>query len=238
MSRPEPTDGTTRALLLCGVFAGPFFTLSWLIQGAIRPDYSPLRHPISSLAIGESGWVQTATFIVTGLLVVALAFGLRRVLLARNAPARLAPILITAIGLGLIGAGLFVTDPMNGYPPGTPLLPADYSVAGRLHRSLSALVFLALPTLCFVFARLLARWKEAGWSAYSWGTGGAFIAAFVASTLGFLQIGGLESYAGLLQRTTLTIGWTWMMLLALHLLPSQNGPSIESNPLESLFPNP
>ena len=44
------------------------FTLAWLLQGMTRADYDPARHPVSSLAIGELGWIQRATFLVTGVL--------------------------------------------------------------------------------------------------------------------------------------------------------------------------
>jgi len=36
-----------RRLLACGIIVPLFFSSVFLIEGAIRPDYSPLRHPIS-----------------------------------------------------------------------------------------------------------------------------------------------------------------------------------------------
>jgi hypothetical protein len=56
----------TRGLLSCGVAAGPVFVTAFVIQGAIREGYRPSRHPVSSLALGPGGWVQTANFAVTG----------------------------------------------------------------------------------------------------------------------------------------------------------------------------
>jgi hypothetical protein len=50
--------GLTKALLVCGMAAGPLFTLAWLVEGATRANYDPLRYPISSLSIGDSGWMQ------------------------------------------------------------------------------------------------------------------------------------------------------------------------------------
>ena len=47
---------TTRVLLVCGTIAGPFFTVMWFIAGATRPHCNPLRHPISSLALGNAGY--------------------------------------------------------------------------------------------------------------------------------------------------------------------------------------
>jgi hypothetical protein len=72
-------DVKTKVLLVCGAIAGPLFTLAWIVEGATRANYNPLRHPISSRSISDAGWTQVTTFIVTGLLMLAFAFGLRRV---------------------------------------------------------------------------------------------------------------------------------------------------------------
>jgi hypothetical protein len=128
------------------------------------------------------------------------------------------PLLIGAVALGLLGAGIFVTDPLNGYPPGTPNLPLQYSVPGRLHRLFSALVFLGLPIACFVFARLFARWGARRWQMYSIVTGSAFVVMFIVTSAGYGGGEGLVQYAGLFQRITLTIGWAWLTLLALSML--------------------
>jgi hypothetical protein len=148
---------------------------------------------------------------------LACAFGLRRIPGIR-AGSIWGPILIGAIGIGLFGAGMFVTDPMNGYPPGTPDLLLQYSLTGRLHRLFSALVFLGLPGACFVFARLFARRGERRWSLYSRVTGIGFLLMFIVTSAAFAQVPGLVNYAGLFQRITLTIGWVWLTLLPIFLL--------------------
>src|SRR5690349_3818837 len=104
----------TRRLLLCGVIGPVIFVVSFLVQGALRPGYDPLRHPVSSLSFGPTGWVQMATFWLTGLLVLAYAVGLRRAGCGWWTPA-----LIGLVGLGLMGAGFFAADPFSGYPPGS-----------------------------------------------------------------------------------------------------------------------
>lgn len=220
-SRRLRADPLTRALLLCGAAAGPFFTLVYLVLGATRVDYDPLRHPVSSLAIGPDGWTQSGNFFVTGALTLAFAIGLWR-LLRRPGGSTWMPILIAIMGLGLIGAGAFVTDPMNGYPPGTVLLSMDYTFPGRMHRTLSALVFVALPAACFVLARYFGRTDRRGWATYSTATGFAFIALFVITSLGFGQIGGLPAVAGLLQRLTLIVGFAWMTAIAVALWRAEN----------------
>ena len=219
MSRSTVIDSKTRLLLICGALAGPFFTILWFITGLNRANYDPLRHPISSLAIGDSGWTQVANFIITGVLTLALAFGLRSALGSRGG-SKWGVIWMTAIGIGFLGAALFVTDPMNGYPPGTPLLLMQPTAIGRLHRLFSALVFFGIPGAAFSLGGLFARNGERTWATYSRGTAIAFIVMFVLTSIGFAQVEPLVKSAGLLQRMTLLIGLTWMTLLPLHLLKS------------------
>ncbi|MGZ3611428.1 MAG: DUF998 domain-containing protein, partial [Ktedonobacteraceae bacterium] len=70
----------TKILLICGVIAGPLFVTTLLIEGVTRANYNPWRHPGSSLALGDFGWVQDINFLVGGLLILAFAIGLRHLL--------------------------------------------------------------------------------------------------------------------------------------------------------------
>jgi hypothetical protein len=209
----------TRALLVCCAVAGLLFTVAWLGEGAARPDYDPLQHPISSLSIGEGGWVQIASFILTGLLVLAFSIGLRRAL--RGSGPVWGPLLMGLVGVGLIGAGIFVTDPLNGYPPGTPRIPTERTAHGIVHDLFGIPFFLGLPVTCFVFARLFARWGGRRWAAYSACSGFAMLAAFFLARLGMRQVPGFADIAGLfglLQRINVIIGFAWITLLAVHML--------------------
>jgi hypothetical protein len=110
---------TTKTLLACGAIAGPLFTLASILEGATRAHYHPLRHPVSSLELGDFGWTQRANFLVAGGLTLAFAIGLRRALRPLGG-STWGPLLVGAHAIGLLGAGIFVTDPVSGYPPGTP----------------------------------------------------------------------------------------------------------------------
>ncbi|MBE1585514.1 DUF998 domain-containing protein [Nonomuraea angiospora] len=209
-----PGDPTPRRLLLCGVVAGPLFVVAFLVQGALRPHYDPLRHPVSSLALGPGGWVQAVTFVVAGLLTLAFAAGLRRAL--RRV---WGPVLVGVWGGGLVGAGLFTTDPVSGYPPGTPgLLPEYGSTHAALHDYLSLAGFVALIAACLVFAVGFARKRELGWAAYSAASGAGFTVAMALATIAFSQAPALVAHGGLYQRVAITIGWAWLTLLALRTL--------------------
>lgn len=207
----------TRTLLWCGVVAGPLFTVAFLLEGATRPDYSPIRHPVSSLALGPAGWTQTANFVVTGLLVVAYGIGIRRALREDGRRSFFGPLLIACSGIGLVGSGVFVTDPISGYPPGTPAV-GDPTLTGSLHDLFALPIFLGWPIVFFVFARRFAGWGERRWVWYSLASGVAFVVLFVLASLGFSQVAGFAELGGLLQRATIVVGLAWLTLYAVHLL--------------------
>ena len=206
----------TRRLLSCGLAAGPLFVLAFLIEGAIKSDgYDVLRHPVSSLALGEHGWMQTANFLVCGTLTVLFAIGLWRSRLV----SRVGAVLIGIWGVGLIGAGLFVTDPVSGYPVGTPAT-SDYTTVGALHDRFSLPAFLALAVAQVVLARGRG-WK---WSVYSLLSAAGFIVAFLLASAGFSQTEPWVDVAGLLQRLTVIIGWTWIAVLAIRVRSRLSSP--------------
>ncbi len=60
--------------------AGPSDLTVGVLQGLVRDGFDFARHPLSVLANGPGGWIETANFVITGALVVATAVGFRRVL--------------------------------------------------------------------------------------------------------------------------------------------------------------
>jgi len=67
----------TKWLLAAGIIAGPLFLMVPLIEMFTRPGFDIKRHAISMLSLGNLGWIQITTFILTGLLTVACAVGMR-----------------------------------------------------------------------------------------------------------------------------------------------------------------
>jgi hypothetical protein len=218
----QSTRNKPALLLVSGAVAGPLFSLAWLVQGLVRTDYDAMRHAVSSLSVGEWGWIQIATFIVTGSFVLAFAVGLRR-LLQPPSGSTWGPVLIGLMGIGLIGSGVFVTDPLNGYPPGMPIIPTERTLHGILHDLFGVPFFLGVPIACLVFARLFVSKGERGWAWYSRASGISMFAVFFVARLGFRLLAAypaLAAYFGLLQRITITIGLAWLTLLAVHMMKS------------------
>lgn len=215
-SFPQAIDLKTRLLLICGAMAGPLFSIAWCIQGLTRDSYDPMRHPISALSLGEFGWTQVANFIVTGILTLVLAVGLRRAF-QLGGRATWIPTLITIVGIGFLGTGFFATDPLSGYPLGTPAMLLPPTLIGSLHLLFASFIF-GLPIACLMMARLFDDQGERNWAIYSKITAVGFAIVYILAMAGFLQVPGLVNYAGLLQRISVIIGLTWMTFLPIYLL--------------------
>jgi hypothetical protein len=214
---PSRSAVWTRRLLHCGLAAGPVFVTAFLAEGAARDGYRPLRHPVSSLALGPGGWVQSANFAVTGILFLAGAAGLSRA----DEPAigtRAGPVLIGAAGAGLIGSAIFPTDPVSGYPPGTPDLPGAPSRAGTVHNLAAIPVFLGLPAAAAGSSWRSFRIGQRGFGLYSAGTAITMLAAMALAAAGFSQSPRLVHLGGLFQRASIVTGFAWLTALSARAL--------------------
>jgi hypothetical protein len=208
--RPGRLAGQIRRLLRCGGWAGPVFTATLLAEGAVRDGYQPLRHPVSSLALGPRGWIQTANFTVTGVLSLAGAAGLR---LAgdRLAGSRAGPIMVAAAGAGLIAAAAFRTDPVGGYPPGTPDTPAKFSHAGTAHNLAAIPVFFGLPAAAADYGwRSWRAGQPPGFAIYCAATAVTMPVTAALAGAGFSQSSRLRGYGGLFQRASIITGFAWL----------------------------
>jgi Protein of unknown function (DUF998) len=171
-------DGTTRTrrLLTCGVVAGPFFIILAALQVAFRDGFDLTRHPLSLLSLGDLGWIQITNFVVSGLLSIACAFGVRRAMQPGRG-ATWGPLLLGVYGVGLVVAGVFVADASMGFPPGAPEgTPDTLSWHAILHGVGTALAFPSLVVACFVVVRRFVALKQRWWAAYSATTGVAALA--------------------------------------------------------------
>jgi Protein of unknown function (DUF998) len=145
----------TTQLRACGIAAGPLFLVVWAGQAFIRDGFEPSRHPISLLALGGAGWIQITNFVLTGTLYVAASVGLRD-----RGP--WLPRFVGAFGIGLILAGVFVTDPGAGFPPGAPEGRGEVSWHGVLHEVGFGVAQFAWIAAAIVVARRstgVARWS-------------------------------------------------------------------------------
>ena len=205
----------TRTALWCGAVAGPLFLLVATLLGATRRRYDATRLPISLLAVGRYGWTQIANFVLCGILMVVFAAGLHFALEGRGAT--WGPIMFALIGMGLVGAGLFATDPGRGFPPFGEAEPGP-TLHGHFHDVFSLLVFAGFPAAAFVMAAHFTGHGEHRWAVGTRVCGWVLAAGFVVVLVAFNREGALADVAGVIQRVWLAAAFGWLTAVSIHVL--------------------
>jgi hypothetical membrane protein len=170
----------------------------------LRSGFSLADQPISFLMLGDLGFLERATFLLTAGLVVTFALGLRR----QGTVGRWVPRLLIGLGVGLAIAGLFPPDPGFGFPAGTPSgPPAETTYRSALHGVGFALSFLSFAIACAVYAR---RAFQRGDTTFGWYT--------CLSAAGALALGMWPGEGGLAVRDLIAAAllWAWVTALALQ----------------------
>ena len=206
-------SAATVRLLACAIAGSSLFVVAVLVQSFTRAGFDPRVHALSMLALGDLGWIQTLTFVLSGALILASVTGFRRAL----SPGRgriWGPVLIGLFGVGLIWGGLFPTDAGLGFPDGAPAGIPEPTVIGTLHNLSPTLVAVSLVAACIVLARRFAGMKRWGWMAYCIATPVAYLLlGFVAFPLGdfrWVLAGG-------------AIIWVWPAVIAWDLIREVRG---------------
>jgi hypothetical protein len=200
---------STRRLLVGGVLAGPLYLVVGLAQAVLRDGFDLMRHPLSVLANGPSGWVQTANFVISGLLVVGAAVAISRAV--RPRPVALS-MFVAAFGAGMLVAAIFPADPVDGFPPGTPEgPPTSITTAGLIHFAAAALAFVSLGISCFLGARAMARLNARALMRLSLLSGLAVLLGFFGGIFSGVAAGVLGIWF------SVVVGWAWLSIVSLHL---------------------
>jgi len=205
----SPAGRVTRSLLGYGVIAGPLYVVVSLAQALTRDGFDPGRHAWSLLANGDWGWIQVANLVVTGLMTVAAAVGLRRALVTGRGRTW-APVLIGAYGVSLVGAGVFRADPVQGFPVGAPET-TTMSWHGGMHFALGGVGFACLIAACFVLGSRFARGGQRGLAVFSRITGVVFLAGFLGIASGSHGPTTLAFVAAVM------LVWAWLATVCAHL---------------------
>ena len=200
-----------QTLLACGVASGPLFYIVAVVQMFTRSGFDIRHHAISLLSLGNLGWIQITNFIVTGVLAILCAVGMRLVL----HPGRggtWGPLLIGIYGVGLIVGGIFHPDPGLGFPPGAPAgMPTAMSWHAVLHSIFFYTAFLSLIVACFVFVRRFTSQGRRGWGIYCAATGVATPLLIVLGT-------SITNWAGVLFAIAGMVAFGWVSAIAARLI--------------------
>ena len=194
-------------LVLIGAVTAVIFVVVLLVEGSRRPGYDPTYHTGSELSLGDRGWIQVANFLQLGVGTFAFAVGVYRAL---NTP--IGAVLLAIFGLGMVAAGVFLPDPIRGYPPGSPVGTRDgVSWHHRAHDVIGGPVaFFAIFGACLVLAGRL----DGVWRLYTLLTGVVGLVLSFGTALAYQRD---AAKTGLVQRALILVYWSWIVLLGLHL---------------------
>ena len=197
---------STRWLLGCGLVAGPFYLALGLVQAFTREGFSFSRHPLSVLSNGHGGWLLVANFVLTGLMVIAAALGLRRVLGAKS---KALQGFLSGYGASMLVAAVFRADPMDGFPVGTPVgPPTSISTSGLVHFAAGGIGFLCLAVSCFLAARAMSRLNARALARLSFWSG-------LIVAVGFFGSAAIPNSSPVLGIwIAVVVGWAWLSILS------------------------
>lgn len=192
-----------RLLLHSGIAAALLFFIVPTILVFTRRGFDLERHAISMLSLGEGGWMMKAVFIVSGLLVMASAWGLHQEL-ARGLGGIVAPLLVGGYGVGLVLAGIYDAPEGHGFPPGIPEdLPPVMTAAAKLHSLAFMIAFGSLILSCFVFALHFWQMERLFWAVASLIAGGA-LPLLIGLGISMTIAPGIAFYWAAM------LGWLWL----------------------------
>lgn len=225
--RATRTSRRVSRQIASGVAAGPLFIAAFTAIGARTAGYDWRRHAVSSLTNGRAGWLQRANFVLAGSLYSRAAAGLAR----SGAPSPIAgPRAVSALagaaGVGLIGSGVFVTDPVGGFPPGSrgdiahaeATRGSPRTRAGDLHNLCAIPIFVGIPAAALACAGSAVRAGKHGWAAYSAASALLMAGSFVLMGAAFAGEPCLAGHAGTYQRISIISGFGWLSALSARAL--------------------
>lgn len=198
----------TRALLACGLVAGPVYVTVTMIEALTRDGFDLRHHRFSWLTTGDLGWIHQSNMVMVGLLTVLLAVGVRQ--MARTGRGAVwGPRLLGLFGVAYIIGGLLTADPVAGFPPGTTPEMVHTTWQGAVQNASRGASSLLLIATSLVFAGWFAAEGRRG---LAWFYGAAIPIVFVALTVvGFATGGNPVALA------FLATPWIWVTALAVHL---------------------
>lgn len=192
-----PVPGPLLRWLTLGVAGTVLFLVIYVVEGATRPHYNAWQQTISSLSFGPLGWIQRADFLLCGASVLLLALVWRRIL--RGGVGGLWYPMIHGIeGLGLLGVGIFIYDPV--------------------HTACLILIVAAMSLSLLVIAWRF--WRTPNWR--RWGVFSLVCGLWPNVVMPFFIIGlyghtALSPYAGLFERLATSPDIVWGVALLIPL---------------------
>jgi hypothetical protein len=134
-------------------------------------------------------------------------------------------VLVAGVGIGLIGSGVFVTDPVGEFPPRWPDEDSSHDPGtnlaaptreGLLHNLCAVPIFVGIPIAGLASAATAMRSSDYSWACYSAASGLIMVASFVIFGRAFGSASDLDGKGGIFQRISIASGFGWLTALSLR----------------------
>lgn len=185
--------------------AGMFlFAVIAIVLHVFPTGYNPLRNPLSDYATGSFRALMAVAYVLLGIGVLLLTFGLAAGLGAGKRVA-LGVFLIGVFGASRLLVAFFPSD-VDG---------ADRTAVGRIHSWLSGIGFTALPLAAIALTPVFER-------VYTWASVASplhrleLLVVVIALVLLITRIKAFRVVFGLLERLFYASSFVWLFVLALH----------------------
>lgn len=193
------------ALAFAGIIGPVMLIITDIVAASANPGYSAVEHSISSLALGDLGWVQTVGFLAIGLLVEIFTAGLLyNIRASRGFHLSIAGMVIMGFGMLLLGA--FRTDPVG---------VAD-TTEGVIHNLAAMAVFWLFPIVSLLMAPSLRNdpyWRNV----YRYTVIAGILAVILVVIVAILDETS-STWFGLAQRVLVANMIVWVEVMAFKLL--------------------
>ncbi|WP_214402359.1 DUF998 domain-containing protein [Pseudonocardia lacus] len=203
----------TRALLACGVVAGPVYVAVALAQALTRDGFDLARHRFTALTAGDLGWVHRADMLLVGALTMLFAVGAARVLRPGRG-ATWGPRLLGLFGAAYVVGGALTADPAAGFPPGAAPAMATATWQGAVQNASRGVSTVLLVATIVVLAAHSAATGRRGWAWFH----GLYACAVPVTFAAALAVGAAAGgYPYAIAVVFLVAPWIWVSVLAAHL---------------------
>lgn len=204
----KPITVITSRFALISVLAGTLFILLLGSLHILEPEYDPTWRFISEYALGSFGWMMHLSF---GMLAVAqISVAVTTFPQIRSITGYIGLVILGISAIGVIIAGIFVTDPIS-------IGPDDATFSGRMHSIGAMLDYTPLATLLIS----LSLTRVDAWRPIRGLLILSSVTSIVAMLLFLLQIpqdGQFEPdvRAGLFGRILIAAEIAWLLTIGVH----------------------
>lgn len=194
-SLPGQRTNLQTALLCSGVAGGILFSTVYFCFGLISPNYYMIHETIGRLQLQPYGWIQSANYIIFGLLTCTFAIALRKELVSGFGSTTI-PFFHVLTGLGAIVLGLCLNQQVQFYTRG--------------------IVFLSLIMgLLLITRRFTADQRWRGWTARTLLT---VLLMIVLCSLLMYSTSHQGSLTGVFERLIVIARLVWLIFFTIRLL--------------------